>query len=115
MQHIVAKDRRKSEPKLAVASVDVDQPIPPARVSRMVKEILDLGTYSFTDHAEKEMANDDMGHADCVAVLRAGKAEPGELRSGTYRYRIRTSRMGVVVAFRSETRLVVVTAWRMKQ
>ncbi len=62
-----------------------------------------------------EMANDRFGpliEADCVNVLRAGVAEPPEFEKGSWRYRVNTNRICVVVAFRSETYLVVVTTWR---
>jgi len=47
--------------------------------------------------------------------LKAGCVEGKDLISGTWRYRIRTPEVCVVVAFRSETELVVVTAWRVPQ
>ena len=49
---------------------------------------------------------------DAVNALRGGIVDPGELERGTWRYRVRTARLVVVVAFRSETDLVVVTGWR---
>jgi hypothetical protein len=49
---------------------------------------------------------------DCTTVLRGGVVEPGELERGSWRYRVKTNTMCVVVAFRSEMELVVVTAWR---
>ena len=52
---------------------------------------------------------------DAINVLRGGIVEPGEFENGSWRYRVRTQRMYVVVAFRSETELRVVTAWRLKQ
>lgn len=36
------------------------------------------------------------------------------IENGSWRYRVRTARMAVIVAFRSETALRVVTAWRFK-
>ena len=49
---------------------------------------------------------------DCVNVLRAGVVDPPELENGTWRYRVRGGWINVVVAFRSEDTLVVITAWR---
>ena len=54
----------------------------------------------------------DLTIADCVNVLRGGVVEPGEFERGSLRYRVSTARLCVVVAFRSEEELVVVTAWR---
>ena len=50
---------------------------------------------------------------DVVNVLRAGWLEgPAEHENGSWRYRFKTHRMFVVIAFRSTTRAVVVTGWR---
>jgi len=49
------------------------------------------------------MLADDLTTVDCENVLRGGFVRPGEYE---------TSRITVVVAFRSERELVVVTAWR---
>lgn len=69
----------------------------------------------FSNHALRELANDDMTTADCMNVLRGGIVEQPEWERGSWRYRVRTNRMCVVVAFRSERHLVVVTAWRKQQ
>ncbi len=53
-----------------------------------------------------------MTTVDAVNVLRGGVVRPGEFENGTWRYRVQTRRMTVVVAFRSTTELTVVTAWR---
>jgi len=52
---------------------------------------------------------------DVVNTLRGGRVQPGELVAGTYRYRVETSRIAVVVAFRSEKWAIVITAWRFKR
>ncbi len=67
---------------------------------------------SFSKHALEEMANDDLTTVDCINVLRGGVVEPPEFERGSWRYRVRTARICVVVVFRSETALAVVTAWR---
>ncbi len=59
------------------------------------------------------MAKDGLAEVDVVNVLRGGVVEPGEWENGSWRYRVWTSRIAVVLAFRSETMLVVVTAWRL--
>ena len=52
---------------------------------------------------------------DAVNVLRAGIVDPAEFDKGCWRYRVRTRLMVVVIAFRSETEIRVVTAWREKR
>ena len=56
----------------------------------------------------------DKQKGSCANVLRAGTVGPAEAEHGEWRYRVRTQRMAVVVAFRSETELRVVTAWRFR-
>ena len=59
------------------------------------------------------MKKDHMLTPDVVNVLRAGWLEgPAEHENGSWRYRFKTHRMFVVIAFRSTTRAVVVTGWR---
>jgi hypothetical protein len=60
------------------------------------------------------MAKDGITVDQLFAVLRGGVVEPAEFVRGTWRYRVRQSRLYVVVAFDSKTRTVVVTAWRTK-
>lgn len=91
----------------------MDEPLLPAEVKRLIIQILASGTVSFTGHAYEEMGKDNLTELDVRNTLRGGVAQPGELISGTYRYRLATSRMAAVVAFRSDVWVVVVTAWRM--
>ena len=90
------------------------EPLPPSTVKRLLVVILARGFLAFTKHAYEEMAQDNLTEIDVRNTLRAGTAIPGELERGTYRYRVSTSRMAAVVAFRSESHAVVVTAWRAK-
>jgi len=60
------------------------------------------------------LAKDDLETTDVLNMLAGGVVEPGEFENGSWRYRIWTARMCVVIAFRSETELRVVTAWRFK-
>lgn len=90
------------------------EPLPSATVKRLLVALLATGTLSFTKHAYEEMANDHLTEIDVRNTLKGGTARPDELLSGTWRYRVETSRMAAVVAFRSATHAVVVTAWRFK-
>jgi hypothetical protein len=87
----------------------------PATAHRQIRAILESGTVVWTQHARHELARDDMTTVDAENVLRAGVVEPAEWENGEWRYRVRTARMFVVVAFESETELVVVTAWRVRR
>ncbi len=93
----------------------MDRPLDPGRARQLIRKILASGEVSFSKHALKEMEEDDLTTQDCINVLRAGVVEPSEFEHGTWRYRVRGGWIWVVTAFRSETRLVVVTAWRRKR
>ena len=93
----------------------MDEPLPPADAKRLLVGIIGSGTITLSRHARDEMAKDGLNDQDAVNVLRGGVVEPGEPEGGSWRYRVRTSRMYFVVAFRSDTEARVVTAWRIKR
>ena len=93
----------------------LDEPLNPVDAKKAIKAVLTDGTVEFSAHGRKEMANDNMSERDVQNVLRGGYCDPAEEASGTWRYRVHTQMFCVVVAFRSEEQLVVVTAWRKKQ
>lgn len=78
----------------------------------LVRTIIAGGVVAFAPHAREEMADDEMDENDVVNVLRCGKVTSARFERGSWRYNVETARFVVVVAFRSEERLVVVTAWR---
>lgn len=90
----------------------IDEPLAPEAAKRLIRDILEDGRFIYSKHAKEEMLDDDLTTVDCENVLRGGVVRPGEYEHGTWRYRIETSKITVVVAFRSEQELVVVTAWR---
>ena len=85
----------------------------PAVARALIREILDSGTVDLSlPHAQRRMSERRMDAVDVENVLRAGEVEPGKRIGGTWRYRVTTDHMVVVVRFRSSKRLVVITAWR---
>ena len=92
----------------------MQEPLSPTQARSLIRKILASGEVVVSRHATEEMGKDGLTFVDCINVLRAGVVEPGEWENGSWRYRVRTSGIWVVVAFRSEHRLVVVTAWRTK-
>ena len=91
------------------------EPLNPAQARQLIRNIIAAGEVRFSGHALEEMAKDDLSTLDCTNVLRGGVVEPPEWERGSWRYRVRTNRIFVVVSFRSETQLVVVTAWRLQR
>lgn len=86
-----------------------------AKARKLLREILASGTLTFSDHAKKEMAKDKLTTPDVVNVLRAGVVEPSEFENGSWRHRVKTNAICVVVVLVSEGEAVVVTAWRIRR
>jgi hypothetical protein len=95
-------------------AVPLREPLFPSEAKRLIGRILEAGEVRFSRHALDEMAEDALDTVDCTNVLRGGVVDPPEWENRSWRYHVRTARMCVVVAFRSTTALVVVTAWRIK-
>ena len=91
------------------------EPLSPPQARLLIHEILASGDVVSSKHATEEMAKDGLTMVDCVNILRGGIVEQAEWENGSWRYRVHSQRIWVVMAFRSEKRLVVVTAWRSKQ
>ena len=69
----------------------------------------------YTKHCRKELLDDDLTTSDLLNVLTSSDSriedEP-EIEGGSYRYRLETNKIMVVLAFSTDTSLVVITAWR---
>ena len=69
----------------------VGEPFSPIIVKAMVLDCLgDLGTVTFSGHADDEMEKDNLIPNDVINTFRGGAVEPGELHNNTYRYRVST-------------------------
>lgn len=90
------------------------EPLSNDDAKRLAARIVASGTIHFSGHARTEMADDQITEEDVRRVLRGGWCELSEFEKGSWRYRIRTRDVVVVVSFWSETELVVVTAWRIR-
>lgn len=90
------------------------EPLLAHECKRLIRDILENGRVRFSSHAREELAKDGKSEIDAVNVLRGGVVQPGEWENGSWRYRVMTPRMAVVVAFRAEDLMVVVTAWRIR-
>ena len=90
----------------------LDEPLDEIAAERLIRNIIERGTVRWTAHVLQRLLARDLTTVDCLNVLRASVVDPPELEDGTWRYRVRGGRISVVVAFRSENTLVVITAWR---
>lgn len=91
----------------------MDEPLDNQDAKTLVRDILQKGSVRFSGHALQEMEKDGLLDVDVANVLRGGlMSMPAEFEKGSWRYRFETQRIAVVIVFRSESVLVVVTAWR---
>ena len=89
------------------------EPIRPPEAKKLIRKILSTGFVTYAQpHAEDRMRQRNISTVDCVNVLRGGAVAEGEMENGSWRYRVYTPRMCVVIRFESESILEVVTAWR---
>lgn len=89
-----------------------DEPLAPDDARRRILALVSSGCVRFSRHALERIAARELDMADCLNVLRGGIVGAGEWEHGSWRYPVCTPRgYTVVVAFRGETLLVVVTAW----
>lgn len=71
----------------------------------------------FSRHALDELKKDNLIISDVLNVIKSPDAKilsEGEWENNSYRYRLETNNIMVVIAFDSSTSFVVVTAWRKK-
>lgn len=89
-----------------------DEPLTPDVARRFIRALASAGRVRFSRHALERIAAREIDMADCLNVLRAGAVGSAEWENGSWRYLVSTPRgYSVVVAFRGEQLLVVVTAW----
>jgi hypothetical protein len=79
---------------------------------KLLRTILKEGWVFFSNHAVEEMWKDELLRRDVDNVLRGGVVREPEWENGGWRYHVETSKIRVVIAFRDEFSLVVVTAMR---
>ena len=91
------------------------EPLSAVDARTLVRKILADHDVTFTKHAEDEMAKDNLTAPDVANILRNGIVDAPEFENGSWRYRVRTQHIVVVVAFRSETEARVITAWRIRR
>lgn len=94
------------------SEIDFGQALHEATAKSVIQAILDEGEVAYSKHAKEEMEKDRLTTVDVVNVLRGGSVGPPEWENGSWRYRVQTQKMCVVVALRSKSELKIVTAWK---
>ena len=92
-------------------------PRPSAVAFAVIGMALLFGVVASAHHSRAgyDTAKDKLTTQDVVNVVRAGVVEPSEFERGSWRYRVKTNTICVVVVLVSETEAVVVTAWRIRR
>ena len=87
-------------------------PLSPEAARKLIRSLVADGRIRFSRHALQKIQARELDMADCLNVLRGGVVGPAEWEGGSWRYPVSTPRgYTVVVAFRGDALLVVVTAW----
>ncbi|MCK5884862.1 MAG: DUF4258 domain-containing protein [Bacteriovoracaceae bacterium] len=95
--------------------VDVTSRLSKGQARKALSEIFnhDPNLVGFTKHSRNQMKERELATTDVLNVLKAGKMlENPEFENGSWRYKVQTAKITVVVAFRRPNHIVVVTAWR---
>lgn len=93
--------------------MDVTRPLTGQQARKLAREILgSAGVVLFSGHAMEEMRKDAMTKDDVFNLMRGAQTVTEDGFTGAWRYRFETQRMATVIAFQSDARAIVVTAWR---
>lgn len=92
------------------------EPLKPGEARKLIQHILKNGYVTYSrPHAIERMEEREMDNSDCINILRGGKVRAGEYENGSWRYRVETPKMAVVITFIDGDELMIVTAWREKR
>lgn len=99
------------------SSIDVESRLSKGQARKLVSEIFnaDPNFISFSKHGKAQTRKRNLTSLDVINVLKVGKIlKDPEEENKSWRYRVETSKITVIVAFRKPNYLVVITAWRNK-
>lgn len=95
---------------------DIELKLGPNQARKILTEILNrAGTskITFSRHCREEMKDDSLTTVDVFNVLKAGRVyDDPEWVHETYRYRVETDTIIVVIAFGHPSYVRCITAWR---
>src|SRR4051812_26558991 len=90
------------------------QTLKTADAKALARDIVMNGDVEWSPHAVKELQKDKLETTDCLNVIRGGAFDPPEFTNGEWRYAAGTPRIVLIIVFESETKLRVITGWRVK-
>lgn len=94
---------------------DHGTPLTASQARELARGILKSGAIGFSKHARQRMKERNLSKVDIENVIRGGRIldPPESTAQGFFKYRFETNSMVAVVLFRSESHLVVYTAFRL--
>ncbi|GEM_PF-3779006 len=98
-----------------ISKIDITSRLDRNQARKLLARILadSVSKISFSKHCRQELENDHLTTVDVFNVLKAGMAHGDpEFEKGTYRYRVETARIAVIVAFLRPDFVRCITAWR---
>ena len=89
------------------------QPFSKGEAKKRLRKILNSGFVSYSrPHAIERLEERKLSMLDCENVLRGGIVDEAEYENASWRYRVRTQKIAVIIEFLSEEEILIVTAWR---
>lgn len=110
----MSKNKANSGTIDETSMIDVTSRLAKTQARKLLSEFFKIpNTVSFSNHAQKQMRLRNLTSVDVLNVLRGGNIddEP-EFENGSWRYRIRTTKITVVFAFKDPNKIRIVSAWR---
>lgn len=86
----------------------------PAAKQRL-RDILEHGTVTWSQHALERLRERGIDTADIQTALKGGVVEPAHYENGAWRHRVRGRFLEIVIQFKADDHLLVVTAWSIRQ
>ncbi len=90
----------------------MQEPLTPAAARDLARSIVDNGAVSYLQHAFDRLEQRGITIPECIATIRSCEVTDIRRWKGTWRYRFENETMAVVVLFRSESRFMLLTAYR---
>jgi hypothetical protein len=95
--------------------VDEGLHVDAVKARRLLREIIRSGVVTYSHHVREQMIARGVSAQDVENTLRAGLVEPSEFERGSWRHRVKTNTICVVVTIFSEETALVVTTWRIRR
>lgn len=96
--------------------LDVTSMLHPNQARKWLAEVLRVGGLNrvrLTKHCREEMQNDSLASSDIYNVLMGGHIyDYPEFEHGTYRYRVETQKIAVIITFEVPDKIRCITTWR---